>query len=259
MSAGSGGAGRWLVSWPAGIAWSGAEPVLLCLPSAGAGAGQFRDWQVTAGRDFRVYGVQLPGRENRFTEPPAASMAEAIDAVVTELAAVLPAGCPLVVFGHSFGGLLGFEISRALHASTGRWPEALVVAASRPPHMWEGAGRGLVDDEAELRRLLDVRGLDGEYLDEDTRELMLDLLRQDAQLSLTYRPGGDGPVGCPLLAWGGVDDATVTAAQLREWQAYAGAGFALRLFSGGHYFQFEHRESILRRLGGYAVPARPAR
>ncbi|MFC7648963.1 thioesterase II family protein [Streptosporangium lutulentum] len=131
----------WLVSW---LPEPYTRPTLLCLPQAGAGCGQFRPWQDALGTEVSVVGVQLPGRENRFTDPPAHSVGEVVDAVVAELAGALTPGLPLVVFGNSFGGLLGYEITRRLGYHHDRWPDALVVAACRPPACGQ-RGRGLVE------------------------------------------------------------------------------------------------------------------
>src|SRR6266542_1362345 len=79
-------------------------PVLLCVPPAGAGCAQVRSWQAALGGGVSVIGVQLPGRENRWADPDPSSMSGAVDAVVAEVAELVAANHPIVVFGHSFGG-----------------------------------------------------------------------------------------------------------------------------------------------------------
>jgi surfactin synthase thioesterase subunit len=252
--------GPWLLTWPAAPGFRpGDRPVLVCVPPAGAGCGQFRAWQDALGDAIVVAGVQLPGRETRWADPPPADIAEVVGAVTAELAGLAPPGTPVVIFGHSFGGLLGYEIARALGRGPG-WPRALVVAACRPPHLWLGAGRGLSDDDDELARLLAGRQLSRDDVDDDSREFLLEVLRLDARLSLTYTDGGRHPVGCRLEAWGGRDDATVRPGHVAGWRGYAGAGFRQRLFAGGHYFCLESPDAALaalRRLAG--APAGPAR
>lgn len=246
-------AGSWLVPWhpePAGA------PVLLCVPPAGAGCGQFREWQDTLGPGVSVVGVQPPGRESRWMDPEPASMAEAVAEIAAELTALLPAGHPVVAFGHSFGGLLGYEVARLLEEAGVLPPRALVVAACRPPAHWVGAGAGLVDDERELNRLLDARGLDAEDFDEDSRELMLDVLRQDARLSLSYRPRIPSRVDCALEAWGGLDDRTVSPDQAAGWREHAAGDFHARHFPGGHYFCLEDSGPALDLLR--SMTTRPA-
>jgi len=187
------GAGTWLTWWGP---LDDRAPILLCLSQAGAGCGQFRAWQSVLGEAVAVIGVQLPGRERRWAEPPAGHIGEIVAGVAGELTAICPAGRPLVVYGHCFGGLLGYEVARhpSVHAS------ALVVAASVPPHEWSAAGARLAMDIDELERLLAGRGLGADELDEDSRQLVLAAMAADAALSGAYTGDGAGPVPCPLEA-----------------------------------------------------------
>jgi surfactin synthase thioesterase subunit len=236
--------GPLLVTWRPG-ALDG--PVVLCLPPAGAGAGQVRGWQDRLGPAIGVAALQLPGREERWDEPPPASVDDVVDEAVDALL-TRPPGVPLVVAGFSFGGLLGYEIARRLGAA-GRPPRLLAVAACRPPGCWVGAGRGLADDETALRDLLDARELDElDEFDEDTREMLLAPLRDDARLSLTFAVADKPAVDCPLWTIGGERDTTVTADDLSGWRNYAAGPYAERVFSGGHYFWTEHDDGIRAEL-----------
>jgi surfactin synthase thioesterase subunit len=241
----------WLAPWHS---CADVDAVLLCLPPAGSGCGQFAGWQRELGASVAAVGVQLPGREQRFAEPMPATVDDAVAAIASEVVARLPAGAPLVLYGQSFGGLLAYELCRCLHGVHGRPPAALVVAACRAPHHWVGAGRGLVEDGAELERLLDLRGL-GDDLDPDSRELMLEVLRVDAQLSLTYADPAGAPVPCPLHAWGGTRDEIVTAGQLDEWAAYAGGPFERRQFPGSHYLSADAGLLLVEALRGLLLTA----
>ncbi|WP_167975466.1 thioesterase II family protein [Lentzea indica] len=220
----------------------------MCLPPAGSGCRFFRSWQSAAGTGVSVVGVQLPGRENRWRDPAPADVDDAVAAVVGELVGLGALEQPVVIFGQSFGGLLGYEVARRLGDGHGAWPAALVVAACRPPHLWIGAGRGLVDDDQALEQLLQERALDEYELDEGSRQLMLDMLRRDARLSLTYRDPCGATVSCPVWAWGGRDDGTVTAEHLAGWDRYAGASFHHRQFDGGHYFPGQHTDLVVALL-----------
>src|SRR5260370_7873368 len=86
-------------------------------------------------------------------------MSAAAGAVVAEVAELVPADHPMVVFGHSFGALLGYEIARSLRTGRGQRLRGLVVAACVPPGRWVGAGLGLGRDKSELTPLLDAPAL----------------------------------------------------------------------------------------------------
>lgn len=227
----------WLISWRDEPFRT---PVVLCFPQAGAGCGQFRPWQQRVGERFTVAGVQLPGREHRFVEPAATSIADVVASIADAIVSAVPADQPLLFFGYSFGGLLAYEVTREL-ARRGRdgrdGPDVLVVAACRPPHMWVVSGKQAIDgDDESLERLLADSGLVAADLDEDSYALALDLLRKDAELSASYDVDEQPPVTCPLAVWGGEGDRTVTSEQLRGWHAYAAARLTTRTFAGGHAF-----------------------
>jgi surfactin synthase thioesterase subunit len=236
---------------PGATAAGDQRPVLLCLPQAGSGCGQFRCWQRLAGQAVTVIGVQLPGREERWLDP----LAESVDEVTAAVAGGLPA-VPVVVYGHSFGGLLGYEIARRL-GLLGRPPRALVVAACGSPSRWVGAGRDLLNDEAEQARLLAANGVDSADLDADLRELAAETLRADALLSMTFRLSARPQVDCEIHAWGGDADGVVTASQVGEWRGYSSADVHVETFPGGHQFAFEHVDEIVPRLVRLCISGTP--
>lgn len=205
------------------------RPVLVCLPQAGSGCGVFRSWQDELS-EVTVVGVQLPGREDRFLDEPPETFAEAVAEIVAAVTELVPAGRELVLFGHSFGGLLGYEVARALPAT--HVPAALVVAAARPPHLSGSVAGSMGDGDAEA---VFVKLLAEKDLDEDVRELIMEVLAQDSELSASYVDPAGAPTLCPVQAWTGAADEVVTAEHAEGWRDYAPA-FVARQFPGGHDF-----------------------
>ncbi|MCT7356110.1 alpha/beta fold hydrolase, partial [Streptomyces sp. 15-116A] len=221
-----------------------ALPVLLCLPPAGAGCQQFRAWAPALAGIGQVYGAQLPGRENRWREPMPRTFGEAVEAIAGELGPVVAGGRPLVVFGHSFGGLLGYEVARRVR------PAALVVSACRAPGHWDGAGRGIVEDDDELDKLFDTAGLDPAFLDEDTRALMVAMLRKDAVLSLSYTHSPGTALSVPVHAWRAAGDDTVSEEDLAGWATVTTGAFQVHRVQGGHHAVLRRPEALLEHLAG---------
>jgi surfactin synthase thioesterase subunit len=220
------------MTWLMPFAPVGGRPVLVCLPQAGAGCGAFRAWQDVLGDEVSVVGVQLPGRENRFAAPPPESFAHVVAEIVAAL--VDTVSTPMVLFGHSLGGLIGYEVARALPQP----PDALVLAASLPPHRSGRATGSIADDTDEgFLKALAAKGLD-----EEMRELALAVLQQDRDLAATYEDPAGAPVPCDLHVWGGERDERVSPEDLEEWRAYATRSFHMRQFAGGHDFCLESLE-----------------
>jgi surfactin synthase thioesterase subunit len=245
--------GSWTVDWPVEDSAADDLPVLVCLPPAGAGCHQFRAWQKPLTGVARVLGVQFPGRENRWRDPMPETFDEAVEAIVGELEERLRPGPAPVLFGHSFGGLIAYELARRVPAL------ALVVSACRPPRHWDGAGRGIVDDDEELDRLFDTDAPDRAPLDPETRELMLEVLRRDARLSLSYTHTPGALLHIPVHAWGGTGDETVTPEQLAGWAATTTAAFRHHRTDGGHHAVVRRPEPLIEFLSGLLQAPGPDR
>lgn len=245
---------RWLVEWEPPAT---ARLLLVCLPHAGSGAFQFRRWQQLAGPGIAVAAVQLPGRENRWGEEPVTGAEE----VVRELAPVLAArlDLPYLVFGHSMGALLGYELARALGTGYGSWPVALVASACRAPDaQGEPTGAAAMSD-GELVAELAEDGAVPAYVaaNEKLVPVVARPLRADLTLCDRYRPPATETVlPCPVHAWRGRDDLAVTDEHAGQWRAWSAEPADVRRFDGGHLYHLDRPDEVvdaLRRLGERAL------
>ncbi|WP_435817809.1 thioesterase domain-containing protein [Micromonospora chersina] len=216
---------------------------LFCLPYAGAGASAFRRWQEAIGPDVEVLPVQLPGRENRINEDPRFDVAEVAEAIAAR------ADRPYVLYGHSMGGRLGFEVVRELRRTGGPLPLRLYVGGARAPHvtapgLFDGLSRA--DDEELLRRLADGGGLPAElFAHPELVELLLPLLRADFGRVDGYRYVPGEPLPVPIVAFSGRDDRAVTREQNAAWAEHTAAGFTLHELAGGHFFLHDQLPELL--------------
>jgi medium-chain acyl-[acyl-carrier-protein] hydrolase len=210
---------------------------LFCLPHAGAGASVYRPWIAPLGRaGVAVCPVQLPGRENRFTERPHSRLDRLLDALAEQLMPHLDR--PFALFGHSMGALVAFGLTRALRALGGPLPVHLSVSGRIAPDVRDSRRRlhDLPDDEllAELRAL---GGIPPELV--AMRELMaiqLPLIRADLALNETYEHNDEAPLPVQITAFGGDADPKVDAAELQAWERQTCAAFRMRILPGGHFF-----------------------
>jgi medium-chain acyl-[acyl-carrier-protein] hydrolase len=188
--------------------------------------------------------IQLPGREQRFAEPCFDRLDPLLDALMPVLNPWLDR--PFVLFGHSLGALVAFELARRLADVP---PAGVVASAFRAPHLpAERALSGLPDAEfvAEIARL---GGTPPELLgDAELMEAMLPALRADFALAESYRHEPGMRLAAPIVAMGGAADPWVGAEALGDWAAHTGAGFRLRLFRGGHFYLVEERGEVIAEL-----------
>jgi amino acid adenylation domain-containing protein len=93
----------------------GSGAPLFCVPGIGGEPGEFEALARRLGSDQPVYGFRAP---RGGTEPVAPTSIEGIAAnCLTEIDAIVPPAWPVLLCGHSFGGLVAFEIAQRLRAA----------------------------------------------------------------------------------------------------------------------------------------------
>jgi surfactin synthase thioesterase subunit len=245
--------------------WSRPEPVadpavrLLCFPHAGRGGSMFRSWPGLLPPSVEVCAVNPPGRESRFAEPLVPTMDELVGALLPALRPLLDAGPPVVLFGHSMGALVAFEVAARL-AGAARGPAGLIVSGCPPPHRPPVGPRvSDLDDRAFLARLRLLGGTPPELLDNDAAmELLLPVLRSDHRLAEGYeqdvRAGRRRGVRCPITVLAGDADPETQSADLDAWAELTTAGCAVRSFAGGHFFLDSARPRAVAALTSALLP-----
>lgn len=210
---------------------------LWCIPFAGGGASVWHPWGAQLAGQAEVVAVRLPGRENRLSEAPFTRLFQIIP-VLLELIAPFAAE-DFALCGHSLGGLIAFELSRAMRACGLRPPQALIVSGVRAPH--HAPDLPLVHPLPQRQFIAEVErrygAIPAEIRDHpEFLDLLLPLLRADLEVYETYRHEPSAPLDVPLLALGGDRDANVSREQICDWGAYTTGRFEAEMLPGGHFF-----------------------
>ena len=218
---------------------------LICLPHAGAGASAYRAWSQELPPDLQLCAVQLPGRENRLNERPADSTIRLVPELLGGIRPYLDR--PFVMFGHSMGALVAFELTRELRRLGLPQPRHLFLSAHRAPHLpnllQPVHSLSRPDFVAELRRL---EGTPDEVLThEELMQIAEPILRADFKLCETYEYVSGQPLDMPLSIFGGADDPNVQPDVLEPWREHTRASMRLRIFPGGHLYPQQQRAELV--------------
>ncbi|MEQ4715495.1 alpha/beta fold hydrolase [Nonomuraea sp. B19D2] len=224
---------------------------VVCLPHAGGTAGFYLSWAANAPAGLEVLAVQYPGRGDRITEPCPTDLGELSHAIAAALAPLND--CPLVLFGHSLGAIVAYEVARTLQSAHGVDPAHLVVSGRRAPSDPPGGDVHRWPDADMVDELVRLGGTDGALLRHpEARAVFLPAIRADFRLAETYRHRTGMEPRCPLTAVIGTGDTEVNAAQASRWAAHTTAAFSLRLLPGGHFYLLKEEDAVLAILEGTA-------
>ncbi|WP_323137852.1 alpha/beta fold hydrolase [Streptomyces sp. NBC_01433] len=213
---------------------------LICFPHAGGTATLFHRWPGHLPADVELLATQYPGRQERFAEPCVETMAELADRITDALEPVVtgPRRLPFVLFGHSLGSAVAYEVARRLDERHGIVPDRVIVSGRSAPHAPRGSATlHTLDDErliAAARHLGNMAS--SVYDDPDLRPLLLPSLRSDFRVIESYRPHDPAPLRAPVTAVGGDRDPGCPVAELESWSSLTTAGFESRVFPGDHFY-----------------------
>jgi len=229
-------------------------PLVLFFPYAGGSASFFLPAARTLRGHAEVLAVQYPGRQARHRERPIDDLHDLADAVF----AVLPdlSRRPVILFGHSMGAVLAYEVARRLEADPGVIAHRLFASGRRAPSCHRDEKVHLGNDQeivAEVRRL---GGTDERVLnDPEILRMVLPAVRADYRAIETYRHR-DGPeLRCPVSVLIGDKDPLTTLAEAHNWSRHSTEPVEVTVFDGGHFFLTEHGPQVT----GAVLASLPAR
>lgn len=232
---------------------------VICLPYAGAGASAYAGWSLPADLSVEVWAVQPPGRENRWGEEPFRRVEPLVRALAAEVVPLLDR--PYVLFGHSMGALLAFELARLLRSVGHRGPAWLFLSAFRAPDLppWRPPASALPDD-ALLSRIYEMMGPARNVVrDPDLLLAVAPTLRADLELCETYTFTDEAALTAPFTCFAAVDDPEVRVDEVADWWRHTTGDCQTHTFTGGHLFPLDHEREVLARLAADVAGLVPTR
>ncbi|MFI1358710.1 thioesterase II family protein [Streptomyces sp. NPDC020898] len=214
---------------------------VVCLPHAGGSASFSFPLSRALAPSLEVLAVQYPGRQDRIAEPCVDDLGKLADLVLEELVPWLD--LPVVLFGHSMGATVAFEVAARLRRR-GVVPLTLFASGRRAPSAHREESTYLLDDDTLVANVFRLAGADLEVPDEEVVRMTLPAIRNDYKAAETYRYEPGEPLSCPVTVLTGDRDPRVTAEEAAAWAGHTTARCEVRTFSGGHFFLARHLPEI---------------
>jgi medium-chain acyl-[acyl-carrier-protein] hydrolase len=231
----------------------GARFRLFCFPYSGGSAAAFQPWEDLLPDDVELVAIRLPGHSGRMNEALLASVAEMADSLLPAITAWLDR--PYLVYGHSLGSIVAFELLHALQSRRLPLPHHFFCAARRAPHAPPRIDP--IHDYPVDRFKSELRRLNGtpEVLlaDASLTELFLPIVRTDLKAAYVYHREPDVKLGCRASALCGSRDHVVLPQDMAGWRDHFTEPPAFHSFEGGHFFLDDNRAAVVATVCSEAV------
>lgn len=222
---------------------------LFCFPHAGGAPVAFFPWVAQFSKEIECVCLQYSGRAHRLREPSSTSVRQLVDGILQEIDDLSEK--PFAFYGHSLGGIVAFELTRALRQLGRPGPRHLYIGAARPPQM--------ASSRPPIHMLPDgdfVAAVNSRYggipsaiaADSGAMEMILPGLRGDFTAYETYQFRPSDPLAIPITIFGGAQDTAVAPECLQGWGQHTDAAFDIKLLPGGHFFPPASTQALIRVL-----------
>jgi surfactin synthase thioesterase subunit/NADP-dependent 3-hydroxy acid dehydrogenase YdfG/acyl carrier protein len=217
---------------------------LFCFHDAGGDASLYHSWPEVLGNEIEVVAVEMPGRGKRMKEAAYSDLSVLISDMIPVMLPLLDK--PFSFFGHSMGGLVAFEITRALKKTHNIQPRDLFISST--PGLTTYTLRE-VDHTLHVEELATIfPHLHRDAIaDDELHRYLIDLMRGDLRLLGGYRYVETEPINVPITVIHGDADERVRSDQALAWKKETSSNFTVITRPGGHRY-IDHDRAFLGNL-----------
>lgn len=220
---------------------------LFCLPYAGGAAIIYNSWKQFLDSEIALKPVELAGRGRRINESFYKNRSEAVEDVFKLIKNDI-SEAPYLLFGHSMGTLITYELVQKIREHQLPGPLHVFFSGSSAPHLKDDNKKYHLMSEADFKEeVLQLGGTPREFFENpELLDVFLPVLKNDFRLSETDLHTGEiNPLDESITVFLGRED-ELTQQQCEEWRRHTKERCALHYFDGGHFFLHEETEKIVK-------------
>lgn len=216
---------------------------ILYLPYAGGTAQLCKAWRYFLGKNVEVQPIELAGRGSRFKEACYSDLKEALEDIFKKVENY--ADEPYVIYGHSFGALLTYELYHMIKEAGMKEPEQLFFSGCLPPHRRSSEKKIFELNDLEfINEIIKFNGMEKEVLEnKELMNLVLPILRADFKLLERYKyTEKPNKISKKVTVLYGND---MTFEGVEGWRDLTSDNITFHHINGDHFFVKKNMKEVL--------------
>ncbi len=230
---------KWLIKNSSG---KKAKKQLFLFHDAGGSVRLFENWSNIIDDSVEILTIQLPGRDNREDEEPLNNADNLLDNLVPLMNEAITG--QFIIFGHSMGGLLAFEVARRLQNDYNKVADSLIVSGTPClKHYNNVFVNNIIEKDYSNEQLLSLitKGDQSKMqLDNDSVKKFANTLRNDFQLIYNYNYKKQPKLQCSIVAIHAKYDDRVNINDVKKWYSETEKDFDFIEVEGGHNYVYDN-------------------
>ncbi|WP_299247155.1 thioesterase domain-containing protein [uncultured Aquimarina sp.] len=227
---------------------------IVAFPFAGGNEFSFQSIEKFIPSQFEWITLELPGRGARFAEDLLYTTEDAVDDLFSQLEPLILEGS-YMLYGHSMGSLLVYELSKRLVKSNMPLPFCIYVTGRGGPSKSEKEKLADLPFDLFWKKVSEMGGLPKQFLENnDLLKLYYPILKSDFKMIESYNYQKlESPLPIPIYVCMGTEEIgenrdKVSIAQVRDWDNESKFSVIPEFLKGDHFFILEHPEVIAKKI-----------
>jgi len=217
---------------------------LICIPHGGGGSHVYKEWAEKLPDFIEVYALNFPGRGSRREENAICNMFELRDKIANVISQI--SDKPYVMFGHSVGALVAYEVAKEIEKQGIMPPLRLILSAHKAPEdSKEDEPMYTLSDEDLMSKILELGLLPQNVLEnKELLDFILPPLRADFEISETYEYEKSDALNIPITATFGKTDPLLNEQDIQKWEKYTNSEYKIKEYDGDHFYTVSKQDIL---------------
>lgn len=231
---------------------------IIALPFSGGNIYSYDVFRKNISDNFDWITYELPGRGNRISEDFLSDVNSVVDDILEKMSSTI-GKFNYVIYGHSLGALLGYELTKRIRLLNLPPPLFLFFTGRGSPAIYDRETIADLPEERFWTRVSAMGGTSSAILESKELKLFLaPILRSDFKISENYSyEQMSQPLSIPVFIGIGneelIGDEKIKWEHLLKWQETTSKDINVDFYIGDHFFIFKHTNQIIKKIEDISV------